>query len=607
MANIVKASSLERDPLKADFRNFLFKCWMTLFGNPPSQLQYDMAEWLMNGGGNQRDILMGFRGAAKSYIVVIYCLWRLWCDRDHIILTVSATSKFAGNNAHFAYQLLQSFDWLADMKPKGDQRQSALAFDVSGARPKKSESFCAESLFGQITGRRAGTIVPDDVEIPSTSDTEGKRQHLQERFGELGGAILLPGGDIKVLGTAQTEQTLYLELVNSRGYSLRMFPIQYPEIADLPKFGSFLDPRISQALRENPELAGTSTEPARFDEADIAARLLDWGPTEFARQFNLHLDAGAGNASPLKLRDLIVLDWGPPLPGEALKLPPELTWQPSEALEVPGLDVDSLNGDSKVYLPATVSPPDLWMKADWVKCWVDPSGGGTDETTWTIVAHLSGRGFLCHQGADLRGHSKPVLDAIAHDCKLWGVSNVKVEGNFGQDMFATLLIPAFAEINHPILVESESAGQALKEKRIVDQLEPVVSAHRMVVNRRVLAKDFPVDYPDVEASKRRFYRLTYQFTRITRSKGCVKHDDRVEGMANAAGLLTSLLRQETEEAQKANKAKMIEREAERMAEVRKAQGLPTFGFFAEAVSKIGRGSLGGLGGSHLVGSARRNH
>lgn len=603
MSNIVKASSLNRDPLKADFKNFLWKAWMTLFGNAPSQLQYDMADWLQYGGGNSRDILMGFRGAAKSYIVVVYCLWCLWCDRDEIILTVSATSKFAGNNAHFAYQLINTFDWLADLKPRGDQRQSALAFDVNGAKPKKSESFCAESLFGQITGRRATKIVPDDVEIPSTSDTEGKRQLLLDRYGELGGAILLPGGAIKTLGTAQTEQTLYLELVNSRGYSMRMFPIQYPEIADLPKYGSFLAPRISQALMENPELAGTSTEPGRFDEADIAARRLEWGLIEFSRQFNLHLDAGAGNASPLKLRDLIVLDWGPPLPGEPLKLPPELTWMPSEATAVPGIEVDSLNGDSKVYLPANVSAPDLWMKADWVKCWVDPSGGGTDETTWTIVAHLSGRGFLCHQGADLRGHSKPVLDAIARDCKLWGVSNVKVEGNFGQDMFATLLIPAFAEVNHPVLVESESAGQALKEKRIVDQLEPVITAHRMVVNLRVLKADFHVDYPEVEAGKRRFYRLTYQLTRITRLKGSVKHDDRVEGMANAAGMLTSLLRQETEEAQKANKAKMVEREAQRMAELRKSQGLPTFGAFAEAVSKIGRG--GGRSGSHLVGSARR--
>jgi hypothetical protein len=412
----------------------------------------------------------------------------------------------------------------------------------------------------------------------------------------------LPGGSIKVLGTAQTEQSLYLELASARGYSMRMFPVEYPELAELPKYGTFLDPRISRAVMENPELAGTSTEPSRFDEGDIAGRRLEWGTTEFDRQFLLHLDAGAGAESPLKLRDLIVLDWGPPAPGEPLRLPPELSWQP--ITEVEDLAVDSLNGDSKVYFPATVSPPDLWMKADWVKCWVDPSGSGADETTWTIMGHLSGRGFLCHQGASTGGHSKPVLDQIAADCKLWGVSNVKVEGNFGQDMFATLLIPAFAEIGHPVLVESESAGAVAKEKRIVDALEPVLTAHRMVVNLRVLRKDFLVDYPHVEASKRRFYRLTYQLTRITRTKGSVKHDDRIEGMANAAALLTTLLRQMTEEAQKANKAVMIAREAEKMAELRRSQGLPTFGAFASGLaSKIGRS--GGRAGSHLVGSARR--
>lgn len=574
---------------------------MFLFGNPPSQLQYDMADWLQAGGGSDRDILMAFRGAAKSYITVVYAIWVLYCDRQTIVLTVSATSKFAGNNAHFAFQLLQTIDWLSDMKPSGSQRQSALAFDVNGCTPKKSESFCAESLFGQITGRRANLIVPDDVEIPSTSDTEGKRQLLLDRYGELGGAILLPGGSMKVLGTAQTEQSLYLELAASRGYSMRMFPVEYPQLADLPKYGTFLDPRISRAVMENPELAGTSTEPSRFDEGDIAGRRLEWGTTEFDRQFLLHLDAGAGAASPLKLRDLIVMDWGPPAPGEPLRLPPELSWQP--ITEVADLSVDSLNGDSKVYLPATCSAPDLWMKADWVKCWVDPSGSGEDETTWTIVAHLSGRGFVCHQGADTRGHSKPVLDQIAADCKLWGVVEVTVEGNFGQDMFATLLIPAFAEVNHPVSIKSESAGAVAKEKRIVDALEPVLTAHRLVVNLRVLRKDFPIDYPHVEASKRRFYRMTYQLTRITRTKGSVRHDDRIEGIANAATLLTSLLRQQTEEAQKANKQLMVEREAQKMAELRKSQGLPTFGAFAEGIARLGRS--GGRSGSHLIrGSGR---
>ena len=587
-----------KDPLKADFRNFLFRVWMLLFGNPPSQLQYDMADWLANGG--DKSILMAFRGAAKSYITVVYAIWTLYCDRQEIVLTVSATSKFAGNNAHFAYQLIQNLDFLADLKPRTDQRQSALAFDVNGCTPKKSESFCAESLFGQITGRRAGLIVPDDVEIPSTSDTEGKRQLLQARFGELGGAILLPKGRIKVLGTAQTEQSLYIELATAKGYSMRMYPVEYPEVKDLPKYGTWLDPRIARALMDNPELAGTSTEPGRFTEKDIADRQLEWGRVEFARQFNLHLDAGLGSSTPLKMRDLMVLDWGPPTQGEPLKLPPEMTWQPLPELAVENLDVDSLNGDSKVYFPANYSEPVSWMAADWVRCWVDPSGGGDNETAWTIMAHLSGRGFVCHQGSDLRGHSKPVLDRIAQDCKDWGVSHVSVEGNFGQGMFATLLVPAFSEINHPVTVESVNAGQAMKEKRIVDALEPTLTAHRLVMNLRVLRNDYNVQYEDTEASKRRFYRLTYQLTRITRAKGSVKWDDRVDSLANAAAMLQHLLRQDTEKAQKANLASQVAAEALKIAEARRDQGLPTFGFFAQHDKRLGVGPRVGLGGSSMA-------
>lgn len=600
--NIVRSSTLDGDPLKLNFKNFLWKTWRTLGFPDPTPLHYDVADYLQHGP--DKGIIMGFRGMAKSYITVTFCNWALYCEPEEIVLTVSGTSRAAGLNAFFAFQMLSNFDWLAHMVPRTDQRRSALAFDVAGAKPKKSESFCSESLFGQITSRRATLIVPDDVEIPNTSDTEGKREELRKRFGELGAAILLPGGRIKVLGTAQTEESLYTELATSKGYAMRMWPILYPKPDELPKFGSWLAPRLVQELEANPSLAGTSTEPGRFSEADIAARELEWGRTEFARQFKLWLDAGLGKDTPLKMRDLTVLDWGPPPPDGPLKLPPEVRWGPTPANKASGIEIDSLPGDT-IHYPAYVTPQDQWRPVEGIRCYVDPAGGtGNDETTWTITAHLNALGFLCHQGASLGGYSNPVLRSIATDCLLWRVQYIDVESNLGQGMFSALLRATLTEvaselgIKETCVIEDDRKGQQQKEHRIIASLEAPMTAHRIVINAAVLRADFSVTYEDIEEAKRRFYRLSYQLTRMTKAKGCVAHDDRADGFGSVMNKIAELFRLRTSDAQAQDKEYQLQEEIRHMIEVRQAQGLPTFGLESKQAA-LGRARPGGMTNSNF--------
>lgn len=555
-----------------------------------------MADWLQHGP--DKSILMAFRGAAKSYITVVYCVWALYCDPDEIVLTVSATNKFAGTNAYFAFTMISSFEWLAHMRPRTDQRQSALGFDVRDASPKKFESFYADSIFGQITGRRATLIVPDDIEIPRTSDTETKREELRKAAGELGGAILLPGGKIKVLGTAQNENSVYPEFATNKGYGMRMFPVLYPSPEERSKYGSYLAPMLDAHLAANPALSGTSTEPTRFDEADIAAREIDWGRTEFARQFKLWLDAGAGNLAPLKLRDFMALEWGQPVNG-VLKLPPEVRWGPTEANKVVGIDVDCLTGDA-LHAPAYVTQEQLqWRPSEVIRMYVDPSGKGEDETTWAIGALLNALIFVCHQGKSMEGHSETTLKAIAADAKAWGVQYIKVEGNFGQEMFADLLKPYLAAIGHPCTVESEPVGQMQKERRIISTLEPPLTGHRLVINLPLLRNDYEVAYPNIADAKLRFYRLTYQLTRLTTQKGVIPHDDRVDDLASLVKQFQESLRQQTEEAQKADREAAMQEEVQHMIDVRASQGLPTFGALPTGTNTFGRARQGGLQGSKL--------
>jgi hypothetical protein len=617
----VRRASLDSDPLKKNTKNFLWKTWRTLFDNDPTPRMYEVWERLETGP--DRDIIMGWRGLSKSYITVTYGVKALYVDPTEIVLTVSGSGSGAAGNAILAWGMITGFDWLSHMKPSGTLRQSSHAFDVAGSRMEKSESFAAESLFGQVTGRRASLIIPDDVETPNTSETEGDRNRLRLRYAELGGSILKPGGRIKVLGTAQTEQTLYLELATERGYGMRMWPVVYPRPStdpkkdELRKYGPWLAPSILKEVTENPELAGTTVEPTRFTESDLFARKLEYGTTEYERQFKLFLDAGQANDKPLKLRDLIVLEIPVPSPGNPLKVPSTLQWSPMPANQWGDIQTDALNGDSSVFAPMMTGPvghnggPPLeidhfWQEPETKILQVDPSGGGSDETSWQVLAQHLGRVFLCCQDARLEGFSTDTMKAIARDAKLYGVHRIRIEKNYGGGMFGELLRPHLLAINCPCTIEEEVSGQVQKEVRIIDTLQGIVSDHRLVIAAEVLRKDFKVNYPEVDQAKQRFYRLTYQLTRITKKRGCLAHDDRVDTLASGVASFIGTLRRQLEEAARESKEAFLAAEAEKIIETRRKQGQPLFGLEA-GPSRLGNfiKAVGGMGGSPLFPGRKR--
>jgi hypothetical protein len=606
MAAVVRSSSLDRDPLNRDFRNFLARVWRELGYGRPSDLQMDIAHYLQHGP--DKSIVMAFRGVGKSYETVPFCIWWLRRERDIQVLTVSATTGGAKLNAYFAWQMVNQFDWLEDLRPTSDQRQSAQAFDIRGCKPAKSESFASDSLFGQITGRRADIIVPDDVETPNTAETETKRSQLAHRYGELGGAILKPDGIglIKVLGTAQTEQTLYTDLAMNKGYGMRMWPCYYPIISlenakkdTLHRYGPWLAPSIAQAVTLNPSLMGTSTEPTRFDEWTLLEKRTEFGTIEFDRQFFLFLDAGGETSDTLKLRDIPVLEIPTPTPEKPLAVPVEFRWDPMPANRVEGLEVDAKTGDSSVFY-ASVSSAVRWEPPEVVRMRIDPSGKGEDETVWQVLVEHLGSVGLVHQDARLEGFTSETLKAIAKDAKTWGVQQIDIESNFGGGMFAELLRPHLLEIGHGCTINDEAAGQTQKEARIVDTLTPVVTDHRLWIAANVLRKDWKVAYPKVPDHKRRFYRLTYQLTRIIKRKDCLPHDDRVDTLAAGVRGFLGLLRRRRADAQQASRDAYIEAQAEKIRETLRKQGRPVLGDPPVAITKLPHllKDLGGMVQSH---------
>ena len=71
-----------------------------------------------------------------------------------------------------------------------------------------------------------------------------------------------------------------------------------------------------------------------------------------------------------------------------------------------------------------------------------------------------------------------------------------------------------------------------KEKRIIDTLEPVMNQHRLLVDEGVIRWDYE-STKALPPEKANAYRLFYQMTRLTKDRGALMHDDRIDCLSIA--------------------------------------------------------------------------
>jgi hypothetical protein len=108
-------------------------------------------------------------------------------------------------------------------------------------------------------------------------------------------------------------------------------------------------------------------------------------------------------------------------------------------------------------------------------------------------------------------------------------------------MFVELLKPILRKVHACTIEEVRHSTQ--KEKRIIDTLEPVMTGHKLVVDPKVIQEDYETSqvYPKDHALK---YQLVYQMTRLTRERGAVTHDDRLDALSIAVGYWTQQMAQD---------------------------------------------------------------
>ena len=512
--------------LKADFRYFLTAVWAHLKLPTPTRAQLCIAEYLQHGP--KRLQIQAFRGVGKSWITAAFVLWTLYKDPDQKIMVISASKDRADSFSIFCQRLILEVTWLSHLKPKSDdQRWSRVSFDVGPAKPHQAPSVKSVGITGQLTGSRADLMILDDVEVPGNSMTELMREKLLQLCTEAE-SILTPKKTSRImyLGTPQTTFTIYRKLAE-RNYRPFVWPARYPK--KLSNYEGLLAPQLQDDIDQGVEPWGV-TDPDRFNDDDLIEREAAMGRSNFMLQFMLDTTLSDAEKFPLKMADLIVTSVNPE------SAPESIIWCSDPKNIIKELPTVGLPGD---YFYSPMQLQGGWDPYSETICSVDPSGRGTDETAAAFISQRNGFLYLHQMRAYKDGYSDNTLLDILRGCRKFKVTKLLIETNFGDGIVAELFKKHLQQTKQNIDVE-EVRANVRKEDRIIDALEPVLNQHRLVVDRSVIDWDYNSN-KDGPPEERLLYMLFYQMSRMCREKGAVKHDDRLDALAQGVKYFTDAM------------------------------------------------------------------
>ena len=518
MSNVLAA-------LQGDFKVFLQALWSQLDLPEPTRAQYAIADYLQHGP--KRLQIQAFRGVGKSWITGAFVLWTLFNDAEKKIMVISASKERADNMSIFLQKLIIETPWLTHLRPKSDDaRWSRISFDVN-CSPSQAPSVKSVGITGQLTGSRADLMILDDVEVPGNSMTEMMREKLLQLCTEAE-SILTPKDDSRIiyLGTPQTTFTIYRKLAE-RNYRPFVWPARVPR--KLANYEGLIAPQLQEDIDMGAD-PWSVTDPDRFSDEDLIEREASMGRSNFMLQFMLDTSLSDAEKFPLKMADLVVTSVNPK------SAPDDIIWCSDPRNVIKELPTVGLPGD---YFYSPMQLQGEWGPYQETICSVDPSGRGTDETAAAYISQRNGYLYLHEVRAYRDGYSDNTLLDILKGCKKFNVTKLVVETNFGDGLVAELFKKHLQQTQQAIDVE-EVRANVRKEERIIDALEPILNQHRLVVDRSVIDWDYNSNKDDAP-EKRLLYMLFYQMSRMCREKGAVRHDDRLDALAQGVKYFTDAM------------------------------------------------------------------
>ena len=512
------------DLLKDDFKLFLQALWSELDLPNPTRAQYAIADYLQHGP--KRLQIQAFRGVGKSWITGAFVLWTLFNNPEKKIMIISASKERADNMSIFLQKLIIETPWLAHLRPKSDDsRWSRISFDVA-CSPHQAPSVKSVGITGQLTGSRADLMILDDIEVPGNSMTEFMREKLLQLCTEAE-SILTPKPDSRImfLGTPQTTFTVYRKLAE-RSYKPFVWPARYPR--KVTQYEGLLAPQLVQDIDQGAEQWDVTDD--RFDNDDLIEREASMGRSNFMLQFMLDTSLSDAEKFPLKCSDLIVTSVNP------TTAPESIVWCSDPQNVIKDLPTVGLPGD---YFYSPMQLQGTWDSYQETICSVDPSGRGSDETAAAYISQRNGFLYVHDMRAYKDGYSDRTLLDILKGCKKYGVTKLLIETNFGDGIVSELFKKHMVQTKQGIDIE-EVRANVRKEDRIIDSLEPILNQHRLIVDRNVIEWDFKSN-PDSPPEERLLYMLFYQMSRMCREKGAIRHDDRIDCLAQGVQYFTDAM------------------------------------------------------------------
>lgn len=481
-----------------------------------------------------------FRGVGKTtFGTSALTCYRLLRDPNREIIIGSKSQTEAVKTVTLIKSWLTSVPFLQHLAPNRllKHRDKTNMIDVAPRRPGRQPSITAIGIEGQWAGNRAHTIIGDDIETDGNALTAEAREKLRAMTQDFPN-ILYAEGDAEIekpidpceivyVQTPKHEETILLDL-KKRNYTVRSWPIAYPD-ADTNVIN--LAPLLAKRLESGKVKPGDPTVPQRFTKNDIALREAE-GRTRFLRENMIVADLATTNRYPLRLADLIVMD----VPRPPSKAPVTVTYGRTtsqgngstrpEGIECIGFDGDFLYGPAYIdtaYAPYTIT-----------KAALDPAGRGGDKTGLSIASTVGGLIYV-HACLGLQGGASTAqLDEIATLLRDYHVSELLLETN--NDDYGTYQTLLASSLNRLTLEPGQSPthpsgwrcairgyhSTVQKELRILRTLEPVMGAHRLIVDRTVVS-----DRHEDTA----FNRFQYQLTRITKDRKCLPEDGKLDSLA----------------------------------------------------------------------------
>ena len=502
---------------------------MDLLGFRTSPVQKDIGSFLCYGPANI--MIQAQRGQAKTTITAAFAVWTLIQNPAARVLILSAGGTQANEISTLIVRILMTMEELECLRPdqsNGD-RTSVEAFDVHYTLKgiDKSPSVACIGITGNMQGKRADLLIADDIESQKNSKTALMREQLMDLTRDF--TSICTNGRIVYLGTPQSQESVYNTLP-ARGFTVRIWPGRFPNPEQLENYGDHLAPYIRKRIEADPGLAfgggvladqGQPVDPTYITEATLQFKEQDQGPSYFQLQHMLNTKLADAMRYPLKVDQLILMDLG----GD---------YYPLEVARGFGggslTDINIHSTSYRINTPVKVSEDVAKLQGRVM--YVDPAGGGKngDETGYAITGFLNGNIYLLSAGGVPGGYNVEQMTTLAQLAKRWEVNKIVVEKNMGYGAFTEVWLTILRQHCECAVEDDFVTGQ--KELRIIETLEPVIARGSLIVNKSVIDEDRDAcsKYP---AAQRLLFSLFHQMSKITRDKGCLNHDDRLDAVEGA--------------------------------------------------------------------------